>query len=294
MVGNPRVELWSKICGSSHISAGILRSRTFLTEGATGRRIRAITMDVTGTMVAFSGSLGDHYANAGHWCGVTLSPSAVDRMSESFHMAYRETSRAHPCFGGQAMSAKEWWRACVLRSFELSGAKLTKSQEERVFQRVYSVFGSHATYTAFLDAKPFVQWAHRHGIVCGVISNADERYGDSILPMLGLSENLCFMCFSKEIGVEKPDARIFEAARKAAEPWLENRSSSKGPLLASEVLHIGNDYEKDYVGARDAGFHAILLDRFRDEVADEWRQNGVPVFEDLMDVIMYAAKEGFS
>lgn len=72
-----------------------------------------------------------------------------------------------------------------------------------------------------------------------------------------------------------------------------NSEFIKEPLLPSEVLHIGNDYEKDYVGARDAGFHAILLDRFQDEVADEWKQKGAPVFEDLMDVIMYAAKEGF-
>lgn len=249
-------------------------------------------MDVTGTMVAFSGSLENHYANAGRWCGVELPPPEVERLSASFKMAYRETSKAHPCFGGRIMSAKEWWRVCILRTFEISGAKLTSCQEERVFQRVYSVFGSNATYTAFPDAKPFLQWAHRHGIVCGVITNADERYGDSILPMLGLAEDLSFMCFSKEVGVEKPDARIFEAARKAAEPWLETHNSSKAPLLPSEVLHIGNDYEKDYVGAREAGFHAVLLDRFQDEAANEWRQNGAPVFSDLIDVVMYAARDG--
>jgi FMN phosphatase YigB (HAD superfamily) len=110
--------------------------------------------------------------------------------------------------------------------------------------------------------------------------------------MTGLAEDLSFMCFSKEVGVEKPDARIFEAARKAAEPWLEAHNSSKEPLLPSEVLHIGNDYEKDYVGAREAGFHAVLLDRFQDEAANEWRQNGAPVFSDLIDVVMYAARDG--
>lgn len=75
------------------------------------------------------------------------------------------------------MTAKEWWKKCVVRSFVLAGVEMTEQQEENVFQRIYSLFGSQACYEIFEDALPFLHWANRHKIVCGVLSNADERYG---------------------------------------------------------------------------------------------------------------------
>jgi len=264
--------------------------------GGGRRRLRAISMDVTGTMVQFSGRVEDHYAGAAKWCGVELTQSEVDSIPRSFSQAYKETCVAHPCFGNDSMSAKQWWRHCVIRCLELSGAKMTRDQEERVFQRVYSIFGSHATYAAFPDARPFLKWAHRRGIICGVVSNADERYGDSILPMLDLADKLSFMVFSKEVGVEKPSRQIYEAAVHAAEPWLM-RSARWGPdaapLIPSEVLHIGNDFEKDYLGAKEAGFQAVLIDRFKNGEGEEWKERGAPVFSDLIDVVEYFAREGF-
>lgn len=260
------------------------------------RRIRAITMDVTGTMVQFNGRIEEHYGNAARWCGVALSPAEVQSIPRGFNQAYKETCAKHPCFGNSSMSAKQWWRECVVRCLELSGARMTRDQEERVFQRVYSIFGSHATYSAFEDAAPFLKWAHRRGIIVGVVSNADERYGDSILPMLDLADKLSFMVFSKEVGEEKPQRKIFDAAVQAAEPWLvkERRwGADAAPLIPSEVLHIGNDFDKDYIGATDAGFQAVLIDRFKNGEGEEWARNGAPVFEDLIDVVEYFAREGF-
>jgi len=250
-------------------------------------------MDVTGTMVSFSGRLEDHYANAARYCGVDISDEVASKLALSFHDAYRETSRKYPCFGNSKLSAKDWWRACVLRSFEIAGVKHwdeNTEQSERVFQRVYSIFGSHATYSAFPDAQPFLTWAHRHGIVCGVLSNADERYGDSILPMLGLAEGLDFFTFSKEVGAQKPDPLIFDAALEAAEEWLPTNN-----LLPCEILHIGNDYEKDFLGATQAGYNAVLINRFQHNsmetaLVNEWKQKGAHVLTDLLDLVDFLAR----
>ena len=109
-----------------------------------------------------------------------------------------------------------------------------------------------------------------------------------------------FLTFSKNVGYEKPAKEIFRAAMKQAEPWLclvkcknandDNDTSSDGssfpPLRPEEVLHIGNDFKKDYLGAKDAGFHAVLLDRYDEkELASSWREMGAPVFKDLIDVV---------
>ena len=161
---------------------------------------------------------------------------------------------------------------------------MTRDQEERVFQRVYSIFGSHATYSAFPDARPFLNWAHRRGIICGVVSNADERYGDSILPMLGLSDRLSFMVFSKEVGEEKPQKKIFEAAVNAAEPCLLVKEKRWGKKA---------DFDKDFLGAKNFGFQAVLIDRFKNGEGDEWARRGAAVYDDLIDVVEYFAREGF-
>lgn len=216
-----------------------------------------------------------------------------DRIAGSFKEAYDETCERHPCFGGSDLTAKDWWRRCVTRSFELSGVDMTDAEAERVFQRVYSTFGSHAAYKAFPDAMPFLRWARRNGVVCGVLSNADERYGDSILPMLGLIDELSFLCFSKDLGVQKPDPRAFQAILKEAEPWLPRGAVEHEELIPSDILHVGNDYRKDFEGARSSGMHAVLLDRYDEhDLADEWRRRGAPVFKDLLDVVEFLGRSG--
>lgn len=155
---------------------------------------------------------------------------------------------------------------------------------------------------AFPDAIPFLKWCLRRGIVTGVISNADDRYGDSILPLLGLADDMRFLCFSKSVGHEKPQKQMFDAAMRQATPWLclvkcdsaDDDGYVCPPLRPDEVLHIGNDFKKDYLGAKNAGFHAILLDRYDEiELASSWREQGAPVFKDLIDVVEYLGREGF-
>lgn len=285
-------------------------------------RIKLITMDVTGTIVSFRGSLEDHYVGSAEKSGVDreqlaqLTPKIV---SDAFNRAYTECSNLHPCFGGSELSAKEWWKICVAKSFAHAGVQMKNDhQREQVFQRIYSTFGSHAAYESFADAKPFLSWANRHGLVTGVLSNADERYGDSILPMLDITlDEVQFNCFSKDYKMEKPDSRFFHAAVQAAIPWLVaqqgkntqqqylNRSMSSSRSSGakvgemdtdkichpSEVLHIGNDFVKDFEGARRAGMHCVLLDRYgEDEKAAEWRRRGAPVLHDLLDVVEFLGR----
>lgn len=272
---------------------------TTTSKGQGRRRIRVISCDVTGTFVSFLGRIEEHYGNAAQSCGVELPPEKISMIGSCFNQAYHETSNVYPCFGGAEISAKDWWRRCVERNFELVGTTMTSNQKDRVFQRVYSKFGSHDAYGAFPDAIPFLKWCSRRGIVTGVISNADERYGDSILPMLGLGDDMDFLTFSKNVGFEKPAKDIFQEAMKQAEPWLPGEESPNPPLalapkelLPEEVLHIGNDFEKDYLGAKNAGFHAVLLDRYNEHaLADSWRQKGAPVCTDLLDVVEYLGRE---
>lgn len=180
---------------------------------------------------------------------------------------------------------------------------------ERIFRRIYATFGSSAPYSVFPDARPFLRWLRGRGLAVGIVSNAEYRYRDVVLPALGLNQvsQLCssititflafavfsgaltrqpcpcvlccdrkgsewdFGVFSGVVGVEKPDPRIYEAALEAA-----------GGVAPAEALHVGDSLRTDYAPARSLGMHALLLDRFGTAEAETWRRSGVPVLPDLV------------
>ena len=73
------------------------------------------------------------------------------------------------------------------------------------------------------------------------------------------------------------------------------------PIEFMDVLHVGNSFSKDFVGARDAGMRAVLLDRFGRDTPDEessegkeWRAAGAAVVHDLSDVLEHVARSDFA
>ncbi len=100
----------------------------------------------------------------------------------------------------------------------------------------------------------------------GVISNSDGHMAD-LLHSVGLGD--CFESFTDSgvVGYEKPDARIFRAALQSL------------GVAASESMYIGDVYSVDYLGAKNAGLEAVLLD-----VAGTYRDSGLPRVESLAEL----------
>jgi REG-2-like HAD superfamily hydrolase len=235
------------------------------------RKLKCITVDVTGTLIAYKGVLGDYYCMAAK--AMNLPCPDYTRMHEGFKVAYTDMASKYPCFGQAArMPNVEWWRTCVRNSFLEAGYDYEKETFDQLFQRIYAMFGSAAPYLIYSDAQPFLRWARQEGLIVGVVSNAEYRYRDVILPQLGLHQGSewDFGVFSGIEGVEKPDPRIFELALQKA-----------GGIAPEQALHIGDNLRKDYLPARNMGMHALLLDRFQTKEHRAARAAGVPVFPDL-------------
>ncbi|XP_021315572.1 haloacid dehalogenase-like hydrolase domain-containing protein 3 [Sorghum bicolor] len=250
-------------------------------------RLRLVTVDVTGTLIAYRGQLGDYYCMAAKSAGMPCPDYA--RVHEGFKLAYADMSRRHPCFGHAAAmpTADWWWKTCVRDSFVRAGYDYDDETFERIFRRIYSTFGSAAPYAVFPDAQRFLRWLRKEGLVVGIVSNAEHRYRDVVLPALGLNQGSewDFGVFSGVVGVEKPDPRIYEAA-------LEQAAAVTGGVAPGEALHIGDSLRKDYAPARSLGMHALLLDRFRTAEAERWRRSGVPVLPDLVAAQEWLASPG--
>jgi HAD superfamily hydrolase (TIGR01549 family) len=96
-----------------------------------------------------------------------------------------------------------------------------------------------------------------------VISNADGGI-ERVLSRCGIADCFENITDSGIVGVEKPRPEIFEAALKAMQ------------ASASESLYVGDVYSVDYLGARNAGMEAVLLD-----VAGTYRNRELPRVESL-------------
>ena len=101
--------------------------------------------------------------------------------------------------------------------------------------------------TADPDAEAALRLARTRGFAVGVISNSNG-WVEWILESVGLRRHLDFVLDSHVVGVEKPDAAIFEMAL------------ARGGVRPAETLYVGDLYAVDILGARRAGLTAILLD----------------------------------
>ncbi|CAL5398148.1 unnamed protein product [Camellia sinensis] len=221
-------------------------------------KLLCITLDVTGTLIAYKGELGDYYCMAAKSVG--LPCPGYKRVHEGYKLAYSDMAKKYPCFGHAAKMPNIVWRkTCVRDSFVRAGYDYDEETFEKIFRHIYSTFGSAAPYTVFPDSQPFLRWVRENGLEVGLVSNAEYRYN------VGGSE-WDFGVFSGLEGVEKPDPRLYEIALERA-----------GNIALEEALHIRDSMRKDYLPAKSLGMHALLLDRFKTPDADNWRKSGVPV-----------------
>ncbi len=121
-------------------------------------------------------------------------------------------------------------------------------------------------------------------LVIGVVTNSDDRVPD-ILSSFGLNVSplrygvppnqatmrkavsgdydIDFHCMSYDVGFEKPDRRIFDAAEDMLKQVITARgdSMSAGPDLSLwDKVYVGDEYEKDIRGALNAGWHPVFFD----------------------------------
>jgi HAD superfamily hydrolase (TIGR01549 family) len=97
------------------------------------------------------------------------------------------------------------------------------------------------------EAELALRLLAERGIRTGVISNSNGSVR-SILTELGLAKYLGFVLDSAEVGVEKPDPRIFRLALEQA------------GVPAEHAVYIGDLYTVDVLGARQVGMAALLMD----------------------------------
>ena len=104
--------------------------------------------------------------------------------------------------------------------------------------------------TLYSDVVPTLEKSRDAGFKLAIVSNWDTPL-DPLTERLGIAEYFDAIVASHDVRVrsEKPDPYIFHYALTAV------------GVSAEEVVHVGDTYEADVVGAQGVGIRPILLDR---------------------------------
>lgn len=138
----------------------------------------------------------------------------------------------------------EFFRAVNARVIEHLGI----DSDEPMLDTIHGEFHRGIGWRTFPDAVDALRDLRHAGYRLGVISNASHQLPET-LRRLGLSGFFDTVTYSFDAGAEKPDPRIF------------HRAMAQAGAAAERSVHVGDSFEADYLGARRAGLHAILLQR---------------------------------
>ncbi|WP_230671576.1 HAD family hydrolase [Rathayibacter sp. Leaf248] len=106
-----------------------------------------------------------------------------------------------------------------------------------------------AAWTLHDDALPALDRLDAAGVRIGVITNGDLEFQTRKMDAIALSERVEHLIASGEVGVTKPDARIFQVA------------CERFGVAPSDALYVGDRLGTDAIGAARAGLRGIWLDR---------------------------------
>lgn len=213
--------------------------------------LKAIFFDAAGTLFYLTKTVGDHYAYVGHEVGLDLE---AQKMESAFHTAWKQMPQRAAINGPRDEDDKGWWRQLVDRAFDQVAPSLSALDRDNFFEVAYEHFAEAGVWELYPEV-PEVLEQLRPRFRLDVISNFDRRLR-SVLRHLGISGYFRHVFISSELGADKPDPEIFRRALKVSH------------LRANEVLHVGDDPERDWTAATEAGLSVFRLDRPENSLRD--------------------------
>jgi len=207
--------------------------------------LKAVFFDVGNTMLrphpSVSAVVREVLADAGHIRDI----SAIDVHMPLVDAYYEDRYREDDTFWRSEDETSEVW----VGMYSLLCRKLDiHADAEMIAKRVYDEFGDPGRWAAYDDVVPALQRLADKRIRMGLISNWDRRL-PAIVKGLGLCELIDTVISSADVGLHKPDPRIFELA------------CERLGVAPADAAHVGDHMYADVIGAQAVGMTPVLIDR---------------------------------
>ncbi|MFJ8748401.1 HAD family hydrolase [Streptomyces sp. NPDC102441] len=198
-------------------------------------RCDALSFDLDGTVIDYSVSsmraleaIGGHRSVLPQWYEVSAgSEAALDRgllsVEEFEHDRIRRFHEA--CYGRHLSGSELSDLVAVRRSTVLESVRL------------------------FPDAVRMLRSIEALGIRCVAVSNSFAGLRDDIVDRLGLAKYFSYVQFCGDGAHRKPDGEAFSEGLRVL------------GLPAARVVHIGDEFDADVMGARNAGLQGVHINR---------------------------------
>lgn len=213
--------------------------------------IKAILFDAAGTLIRLTRSVGENYAYVGTLVGLSLKAEQLD---EAFSLAWKGLPPRKAIDGPRDDDDKGLWHDVVFRVLERAAPGMSALDRDNFFEIAYEHFAEPAVWELFPEVLEVLsELQQRYQLA--VISNFDGRLR-FVLEHLGVRDFFEHIFLSSELGADKPNPEIF------------HRSLKIMTVSADEVLHVGDDPERDWGAASAAGLHVFKLDRKTSSLRD--------------------------
>jgi putative hydrolase of the HAD superfamily len=205
---------------------------------------KTIFFDAAGTLIYLPKSVGHHYAFVGERLGLVLDADALDR---AFAASWKQMPARPAIDGPRKDDDKGWWRELVNHVLDEVAPGITELDRDAFFEAAYAHFAEAGVWDLYPEVAEVLELL-RERFDLAVISNFDGRLR-MILEHLGVSPLFSHVFLSSELGADKPDPEIYRRALQL---------SGAAP---NETLHVGDDPERDWEGARSAELAIFELKR---------------------------------
>jgi putative hydrolase of the HAD superfamily len=206
--------------------------------------MKTIFFDAVGTLFFLTESVGYHYALVGREIGAELDP---DKLDHAFTSVWKMMPSRPPSDGPHEDDDKGWWRDLVYRVLDQAAPSMSALDRDNFFEIAYEHFTEAGVWEVYPEVEEVLRTLQPK-YELAVVSSFDGRLR-MILRQLGLLKYFRYVFVSSELGVDKPDPEIFR------------RAISLAQCQPDEVIHVGDDPERDWQAGKAAGLTIFELRR---------------------------------
>lgn len=218
---------------------------------------KVITFDAYNTLYCTLVPVMEQYSIEARKCGINVP---AETLTSRFPGVFKALKEKHPNYGKYSgLTADQWWSTLIKDLFH--GTNPSDTLVHNILKR----FEGKQAYAVYPDVIQFLQLlkTQHPEIVVGIISNTDPNVY-RLLENLGLLDYFQgHTYFSFELEVSKPDVKIFDGVLRDI---MKTRPTlfPKGSTIADArqwCWHIGDEMKNDMLGAKNAGWNSVLIDR---------------------------------
>lgn len=208
-----------------------------------GRSYSAVLFDVGGTLLDPHPSFPDRFTLVCQSLGVTLEVNKVKEIEKGLWRQILKPRSETP-YSSSPEASKQFW----IWFYKTFLSALGIENREDIAVELYNIFSSPNSYRLFPDVLPCLEELQNRGVAMGIVSNW-ERWLPALLDQCQVTGYFNTVVVSGEVGIEKPDKRIFELA-------LDRLGVSP-----EDTIFVGDILEADILPSSQMGMTPVLIDR---------------------------------